>query len=92
VAVNIQVVRRPVYGLGNTPERKSLYAIFISSGVFYTAFLYDPAYISASQISTSFRFVSGENAMDILYIALMIGFIALSIGLTYFFETLRRPK
>jgi hypothetical protein len=36
--------------------------------------------------------VPGEDAMDILYIALMIGFVALSIGLTYFFETLRRPK
>ena len=30
--------------------------------------------------------------MDILYIALMVGFVALSIGLTYYFETLRRPK
>ena len=30
--------------------------------------------------------------MDILYIALMIGFVAVSIGLTYFFENLRRPK
>jgi hypothetical protein len=30
--------------------------------------------------------------MDILYIVLMIGFVALSIGLTYFFETLRRSK
>ena len=30
--------------------------------------------------------------MDILYIALMIGFAGISIGLTYFFETLRRPK
>ena len=30
--------------------------------------------------------------MDILYVALMTGFVALSIVLTYFFETLRRPK
>ena len=30
--------------------------------------------------------------MDILYIALMIGFVAISVVLTYFFETLRRPK
>jgi hypothetical protein len=30
--------------------------------------------------------------MDILYIALMIGFVALSAGLTYYLETLRRPK
>jgi hypothetical protein len=30
--------------------------------------------------------------MDVLYIALMIGFFALSVGLTYFFDTLRRPK
>jgi hypothetical protein len=30
--------------------------------------------------------------MDILYLALMIGFVALSVGLVYFFETLRRPK
>ncbi len=31
--------------------------------------------------------------MDIhIYMALMIGFVALSIGLVYFFETLRRPK
>ena len=30
--------------------------------------------------------------MDILFIALIIGFVAVSIGLTYFFETLRRPQ
>jgi hypothetical protein len=30
--------------------------------------------------------------MDILYIVLMIGFVAASIGLAYFCETLRRPK
>ncbi len=30
--------------------------------------------------------------MDFLYVALIIGFVALSIGLTYFCETLRRPK
>jgi hypothetical protein len=30
--------------------------------------------------------------MDILYLALLIGFFALSVGLVYFFETLRRPK
>ena len=30
--------------------------------------------------------------MDFVYAALMIGFVALSIGLTYFFESLRRPK
>jgi hypothetical protein len=30
--------------------------------------------------------------MDFLYVALMMGFVALSVGLTYFFETLRRPK
>lgn len=30
--------------------------------------------------------------MDFLYVALMIGFVALSIGLTYFFENLRRPR
>ncbi len=30
--------------------------------------------------------------MDVLYVALMIGFVALSVGLVYFFETLRRPK
>lgn len=30
--------------------------------------------------------------MDILYIVLIVGFVAMSIGLTYFFEILRRPK
>jgi hypothetical protein len=30
--------------------------------------------------------------MDYLYLGLMIGFVALSVGLVYFFETLRRPK
>ena len=30
--------------------------------------------------------------MDFVYAALMIGFVVLSIGLTYFFEGLRRPK
>jgi uncharacterized protein YoxC len=30
--------------------------------------------------------------MDILYIALIIGFVAVSIVLVYFFETLRRPQ
>jgi vacuolar-type H+-ATPase subunit I/STV1 len=30
--------------------------------------------------------------MDILYLALLIGFVALSVGLVYFFENLRRPK
>jgi uncharacterized protein YoxC len=30
--------------------------------------------------------------MDILYIALIIGFVAMSIALVYFFETLRRPQ
>lgn len=30
--------------------------------------------------------------MDYLYLGLMIAFVALSIVLTYFFETLRRPK
>ena len=39
-----------------------------------------------------FKFGPGEIAMDALYIALMIGFFAVSIGLTYFFEALRRPK
>jgi hypothetical protein len=31
-------------------------------------------------------------AMDILFLAVLIGFVAVSVGLTYFFETLRRPK
>jgi len=30
--------------------------------------------------------------MDYLYLGLMIGFVAISVVLTYFFETLRRPK
>ena len=30
--------------------------------------------------------------MDYLYLGLMVGFVALSVGLVYFFETLRRPK
>ena len=30
--------------------------------------------------------------MDMLYLALLTGFFALSVGLVYFFETLRRPK
>ncbi len=30
--------------------------------------------------------------MDILYIALIIGFVAVTVALTYFCETLRRPK
>jgi len=30
--------------------------------------------------------------MDIVFIALMVGFVAISIGLAYFCETLRRPK
>ena len=30
--------------------------------------------------------------MDFLYVALMVGFVAVSIGLIYYFETLRRPK
>lgn len=30
--------------------------------------------------------------MDILYVALMVGFFAVSVGLVYFFEILRRPK
>ena len=29
--------------------------------------------------------------MDFLYVALMIGFVAASIGLVYYFERLRRP-
>ena len=30
--------------------------------------------------------------MDFLYVALTIGFVALSVGLAYFCENLRRPK
>jgi len=30
--------------------------------------------------------------MDILYIALIVGFVALSIALAYFFESLRRSQ
>ena len=30
--------------------------------------------------------------MDILFLAVLIGFIAVSIGLTHYFEILRRPK
>ncbi len=29
--------------------------------------------------------------MDWLYIALMVGFVALSVGLDYYFDRLRRP-
>ena len=39
-----------------------------------------------------FGFVPGENAMDVVYIALIVGFFALSMGLIYFFEALRGPK
>jgi len=30
--------------------------------------------------------------MDFVYVALMIGFVALSVVLVYFCESLRRPK
>jgi hypothetical protein len=30
--------------------------------------------------------------MDLLYIGLMIGFVAVSCGLTFYFERLRRPQ
>ena len=68
------------------------YAIFTPSRLFYTAYLYDHAYILVTRILTRCRFVPGEDAMDILFIALMVGFVAVSMGLTYFLENLRRPK
>ncbi len=30
--------------------------------------------------------------MDFIYVALMVGFVALSVGLAYYFERLRRPQ
>jgi hypothetical protein len=30
--------------------------------------------------------------MDLLYVGLMIGFVAVSCGLTFYFERLRRPQ
>jgi hypothetical protein len=30
--------------------------------------------------------------MDFVYVALMVGFVAISVGLVYFFERLRRPQ
>jgi hypothetical protein len=33
-----------------------------------------------------------ENAMDILYIGLIVGFVAASIGLAYYCERLRGPQ
>ncbi len=30
--------------------------------------------------------------MDVVYVALMVGFVAVSVGLVYFFERLRRPQ
>ena len=30
--------------------------------------------------------------MDLIYIGLIIGFVAVSVGLVYFFEHLRRPQ
>ncbi len=38
------------------------------------------------------NYVPGDDAMDLLYIALMIGFVAVSVGLTYYLERLRRPQ
>ena len=30
--------------------------------------------------------------MDFVYVALMVGFVAVSVGLVYYFERLRRPQ
>ena len=30
--------------------------------------------------------------MDLLYVGLIVGFVAVSIGLAYYFERLRRPQ
>jgi len=30
--------------------------------------------------------------MDLIYIGLIIGFVAVSVGLVYYFERLRRPQ
>jgi hypothetical protein len=70
----------------------SLYTIFTRSPLVYTAFLRPGAYISGNETLADCEFASGENVMDILYIALIIGFIAVTVALTYFCETLRRPK
>jgi hypothetical protein len=88
----VQLLRAVRGGHAKTARPMSFYAIFISSHVFYIEFLYDPPYISATWNSTNSRIVSGENAMDILYIGLIVGFGAVSIGLAYYCERLRRPQ
>ena len=35
---------------------------------------------------------SGEDDMDLLYVGLIVGFVAVSCGLTYYFERLRRSQ
>ena len=86
------MICHPQCRVNGSPLLRSLYAIFTPARIFYTAFLCVTAYIPISLIVTADRFVSGENTMDILYIALIIGFVALSIALIHFFETLRRPQ
>jgi len=70
---------------------QSLRHFYVFAPILYGVFI-QPRLYFRQLIFSSFKFVPGDNEMDVLYIALMIGFVALSIGLTYFFETLRRPK
>ena len=65
----------------------NLYAFFTPASVLYAANFRAGPYFSDLQDS-----VSGEDAMDILYIGLIVGFVAVSIGLVYYFERLRRPQ
>jgi hypothetical protein len=62
----------------------NLYGIFTGGCVTYTGFLRARRYILHLRVQ--------ENAMDFIYVGLIVGFVALSIGLVYYCERLRRPQ
>ena len=63
----------------------------------YAFFIRRPANFSAPlhrkpHHSSNAKTCSGDDDMDLLYVGLIIGFVAVSGGLTFYFERLRRPQ
>jgi hypothetical protein len=65
--------------------RRGLYEIFSRPARILTSFLLPTRYRAS-------RFVSRGCQMDIIYIALLVGCVLVSIPLVCFFEHLRRPQ
>ena len=70
---------------------KFLHDLYAGTNILYGVFIWLRLYFKQVNCCRLW-FVSGENIMDMLYIALIVGFVALSVALARYFETLRRPQ